>query len=128
MEGRNELKVYFETITIMQNNHVKVWLHHPYRMLMCDYQDLVRDSREPGTAQANMFPINRFTEYKSLPPFQDCKMPILVEVNPIDSLTNMEENPANIDIPLPWVHQFVIDRDEFNRIVTTTQHLLRLHH
>lgn len=125
MEERNALKVYFETVTIMQNNAVKVWLHHPYRMLLCDYQDLVRDSREPETAQANMFPINRFTEYKSLPPFQDSKMPILWEVNPIESLTNIEENPAT---PRPWVQQFVIDRDEFNRIVTTTQHLLRLHH
>ncbi len=120
---RNALKVYFETITIMQNNVVKVWLHHPYRMLMCDYQDLIRDSRE--TAQPNIFPINHFTEYKSLPPFQDSKMPILWEVNPIESLTNMEENLAT---PRSWVQQFIIDREEFNRIVTTTEHLLRLHH
>lgn len=116
------LKVYFETITIMQNNTIKVWLHHPYRMLVCDYQDLVRDSREQETKHANTFPINHFTEYKSLPPFQDCKMPILWEVNPTESLTNTET------IPAAHVEQFVIDREEFNRIVTTTQHLLRLHH
>ena len=120
MSGGN-LTVYFETITISRNNVIQVWLHHPYRLLVCNLSDLIRREQE-SKEMGNYFTLDNvpYIEYRTLPAFQDCKMPVLWEVQPDDSLAT----PIN---PFAPREQFKLEREEFQRIVNTTRSLLRLH-
>ena len=86
-----------------------MWLRHPYRMLCVNMNDLVareRDSKDNG----NSFTLTGmpYIEYRTLAPVQDCKMPVLIEVNPIERTFQ----------PMT---EFVLDREEFQRIVSTVR-------
>ena len=77
-----EFPVWFETLTVQAQNVVKVWLRHPYRMILCDLAELIQQERESKSVHlANHFTLipGTYTVYRSLPPVQDCKMPVLIE-------------------------------------------------
>lgn len=115
------MQVYFETITIQRDGSIRVWLRHAYRMLACNFNDLVQLERSTRATLSNQVPLRiNYTEFKSLAPFQDCKMPILWEVHPFESLTaplTMNSQPAE---------EFFIDREECVQLESTTMNVLRL--
>src|SRR3954452_10775778 len=115
------MNVYFETLVVLRNNIVKVWLYHPHRMLFIDLNELIRREQECKNNSANSFTLENtnYIEYKSLPPFQDSKMAILIEVNPKESLTRSDSAYA----PREY---FILQQEEFDRIVSTAQSLLRV--
>jgi len=107
-----QLPVWFETLTIDSSNAVQVWLRHPYRRILCPLN--VLSQREREYQGGNSFPLQRGTylEYKSLPPVQDCKMPVLIQVVP-------PQPPIAAD-------DFILEREEFQRIVSTARSVLSL--
>lgn len=110
------LPLYFETVTI-ERQHVRIWLRHPYRMVSCDLNDLINRAKE-CKHDGNRFTLRDmpYKEYKSLPPVQDCKMPVLIEVNACDSF----------DLPTSVDGGFTLEREEFERILSTTRSVMSL--
>ena len=114
-----EFPVWFETLTVQAQNVVKVWLRHPYRMILCDLAELIQQERESKSVHlANHFTLipGTYTVYRSLPPVQDCKMPVLIEERESGTGTGMES----------LREQFVLEREEFQRIVSTARSVLSL--
>lgn len=116
------LPLWFETVTVNRTN-VIVWLRHPYRMISIDMNDLTRCEQKCGGA--NLIPLQQvpFIEYKSLPAVQDCKMPVLIEMHPNESIiTRPCDDYAHNNMSM----FFVIEREEYNRIVSSVRSILTL--
>ena len=109
------LQVWFETLRVNRGNSVTVWLRHPYRMLSCDFGELMRQANL-GTSEekkANQFTLEpgTYTTYRTLPPVQDCKMCVLIEETPERAFSS---------------ETFFLEREEFKRIVSTAKSVLSL--
>jgi hypothetical protein len=80
------MDVYFETFTTFNNGTIDVWLHHPHRLLVCDWKYL----QQAGSVnpQGNKIIIERFDEFRQIHHNSlDSKMPIFEQVRPEESLT-----------------------------------------
>src|SRR4051794_6390710 len=109
------MNVYFETLVVLRNNIVKVWLYHPHRMLFIDLNELIRREQECKVACKFLY----FREYElhrvqELTTFSGFKDAIHIEVNPNESLTRSDSAYA----PREY---FILEREEFHRIVSTAE-------
>ena len=117
----DSLQVWFETLRVNRGVatplSVTVWLRHPYRMLACDLSELQRQAAAGAGANrsANRFTLQpgTYTVYRTLPPVQDCKMCVLIEEQSSPERTFSSET-------------FFLEREEFQRIVSTARSVLSL--
>ena len=109
------LQVWFETLRVNRGSSVTVWLRHPYRMLACDLSELQRQAAAGANRSANRFTLQpgTYTVYRTLPPVQDCKMCVLIEEQSSPERTFSSET-------------FFLEREEFQRIVSTARSVLSL--